>query len=347
MSEYAAFENAIRGSNKSWLVSGAAGFIGSHLVERLLLLNQRVVGLDNFLTGHEHNLTDIERRVGAANWANFKFINGDIRDLEDCAEAVEGVDFILHQAALGSVPRSISDPITTNAVNVNGFLNLLLAGKAAGVKRFVYASSSSVYGDSEKLPKVESEIGRPLSPYAVSKLVNEHYAGVISVTHDLEIVGLRYFNVYGPRQDPDGAYAAVIPRWIANLKRGEVCEIYGDGETSRDFCFVGDVVQANLLAATTNSKAALNQVYNVAFGRQTTLNQLYQMLLAEYQRVTGDDQKKESKFGAFRTGDVRHSLASIALAQERLGFKPTVSIAAGLVATVEWFLKGQLSERSA
>lgn len=274
---YKRITEELRRSPRSWLVTGAAGFIGSNLLETLLKLDQRVIGLDNFATGRRSNLEDVKRLVTPEQWARHEFIEGDIRDLEDCRRACEGVDFVLHQAALGSVPRSLVDPIATNAANVTGFVNMLVAARDAKVKRFVYAASSSTYGDHPGLPKVEDVIGRPLSPYAVTKLVNEIYADVFGRCYGLPSIGLRYFNVFGPRQDPNGAYAAVIPRWIAALIKGDTVIVNGDGETSRDFCYVDNAVQANLLAALAEESAAINQVYNVAVGDRTTLNDLHSL----------------------------------------------------------------------
>ena len=322
---------------QTWLVTGVAGFIGSHLLETLLGLNQRVVGLDNFATGHRHNLDAVQRTVGDAAWANFNFIEGDIRNLADCQRACTGVDRVLHQAALGSVPRSLADPITTNAANVTGFLNMLLAARDAGVKRFVYAASSSTYGDHPGLPKVEATIGKPLSPYAVTKYVNELYADVFARCYGLGSVGLRYFNVFGPRQDPDGAYAAVIPKWAAAMLGGEPVFINGDGETSRDFCYVANAVQANLLAATVADEAAVNQVYNVAVGDQTTLNGLHQMLAAALAAARPGLVSAAPGYRDFRAGDVRHSRADISKAGDLLGYRPSHDIRAGLAVAAGWY----------
>jgi UDP-N-acetylglucosamine 4-epimerase len=319
---------------KTWLVTGVAGFIGSNLLETLLKLDQRVVGLDNFATGHQRNLGEVQGLVAPTQWSNFNFIQGDICNLADCQKACDGADYVLHQAALGSVPRSVADPITTNATNISGFLNMLVAARDAnggkGVKRFVYAASSSTYGDHPALPKVEDAIGEPLSPYAVTKYVNELYAGVFAKTYSLQSLGLRYFNVFGPRQDPNGSYAAVIPKWIASLITGNIIFINGDGETSRDFCYVANVVQANLLSATTQASEAINTVYDVAVGDRTTLNQLYaqlhRKLLPHYPHLKGF----QPRYRDFRAGDVRHSLADIRKAQHLLGYAPTHSIDQGL-----------------
>lgn len=337
MTPYQQVESQLRASPKTWLVTGGAGFIGSNILERLLLFDQRVVGLDNFATGKKKNLEEVSRLVTPKQWARFTFIEGDIRDLGTCEKACQGIDYVLHQAALGSVPRSISDPITTNEINVTGFLNLLVASRDQKAKRFVYAASSATYGDHPALPKVEDQIGRPLSPYAATKYFNELYAEVFERCYGLETIGLRYFNVFGPRQDPEGAYAAVIPRWIAAMIKNEPTRINGDGETSRDFCYVENAVQANLLAATTSNHAAIGQVYNVALNERTSLNQLFGRLrerllpsfphLKDYKPVYQD----------FRPGDVRHSQADIAKAKRLLGYEPTHSFERGLEEALDWF----------
>jgi len=324
---------------QTWLITGVAGFIGSNLLETLLKHGQRVVGLDNFATGHQRNLDEVQTLVGPEQWANFKFIEGDIRDLKDCQRACEGVDYVLHQAALGSVPRSVADPITTNAANVTGFLNMLVAARDANVTRFVYAASSSTYGDHPGLPKVEDVIGKPLSPYAVTKYVNELYADVFGKTYGMRCMGLRYFNVFGPRQDPNGAYAAVIPKWIASMIRGESVFINGDGETSRDFCFIANVVQANLLAATTQNTDALNQVYNVAVGDRTTLNELYAQLRRNLLPLHPHLQGAMPVYRDFRAGDVRHSLADISKACSLLGYAPTQRIGQGIEMAMPWYIQ--------
>ncbi len=323
----------------TWLVTGVAGFIGSNLLEALLKLNQKVVGLDNFATGHQNNLDQVRSLVTDQQWAGFRFIEGDIQELDTCRGACNGVDFVLHQAALGSVPRSIEDPIRTNNANVTGFLNMLLAARDAQVKRFVYAASSSTYGDHPDLPKVEDVIGNPLSPYAVTKYVNELYADVFSRCYDFPCIGLRYFNIFGPRQDPDGPYAAVIPKWVAGLLSGEPIYINGDGETSRDFCFVENTVQANLLAATTDNPDAVNQVYNVAVQEQTSLNELFELirdLLVEYKKEV---QGSRPEYRDFRPGDVRHSLADISKAGRLLGYQPTQRINGGLEIAMKWYVE--------
>lgn len=349
----------------TWLITGVAGFIGSNLLEALLKLGQRVVGLDNFATGHQSNLDEVQSLVAPEQWRNFQFIQGDIRHLPDCQSAMvfpphplgegrgEGfpVDYVLHQAALGSVPRSVEDPITTNSANITGFLNMLVAARDAKVKRFVYAASSSTYGDHPGLPKVEDAIGKPLSPYAVTKYVNELYADVFGKTYGLQSIGLRYFNVFGPRQDPNGAYAAVIPRWIASMIRGEPVYINGDGETSRDFCFIANVVQANLLAATVSALPLLppgegrgegapspvNQVYNIAVGDRTTLNELF-ALLRDNLAAHGVSAGTQPAYRDFRAGDVRHSLADISKAATRLGYAPTQRIGQGLALAMPWYI---------
>lgn len=331
-------EQHLREHRYHWLVTGAAGFIGSNLVEALLKLNQRVTGLDNFATGHQHNLDQVRDLVDAAQWRNFTFIEGDIRELNDCVRACEGVDFVLHQAALGSVSRSIDNPIGTNETNITGFLNMLVAARDAKVRRFVYAASSSTYGDHPALPKIEHQIGNPLSPYAVTKYVNELYANVFGRSYGMESIGLRYFNVFGPRQDPNGAYAAVIPQWIAALIRNQPLHINGDGETSRDFCCIDNTVQANLLAALADQDA-VNQVYNVALNDRTSLNALYQMmreLLSERFAHVADHQPQ---YVAFRPGDVRHSQADISKAAELLGYEPTHRIRDGLKQALDWYIR--------
>ena len=322
----------------TWLITGVAGFIGSNLLETLLGMGQKVVGLDNFSTGFQHNLDEVRHRVGEEAWQRFCFIKGDIREPGDCHEACTGVDYVLHQAALGSVPRSIEDPLTTNANNITGFLNMLVAARDAKVRRMVYAASSSTYGDHPDLPKVEDKIGNPLSPYAVTKLVNELYASVFARTYNFKTIGLRYFNIFGQRQDPEGAYAAVIPKWFAGLLKGEPVYINGDGETSRDFCFIENCVQANLMAATASDEAA-NQVYNVAFGERTTLNQLYRLI---QERVAGQfpaAAKAEPVYRDFRAGDVRHSLADIGKAKELIGYHPAFSVRDGLDKAAQWYLQ--------
>ncbi len=324
---------------KRWLVTGVAGFIGSNLLEELLLLDQQVVGLDNLSTGKRENLNDVQALVSAHQWRQFNFIEGDIRHLGTCQAACTGVDVILHQAALGSVPRSIEDPLNSNENNVSGHLNMLKAACDKQVKRMVYASSSAVYGDAPALPKVEDACGRQLSPYAVSKMVNELYAHVFTQLYGLETVGLRYFNVFGPRQDPDGAYAAVIPHWISALRACETVHINGTGETSRDFCYIGNVVQANLLAALTNNREAVNQVYNVALNKRTTLSELYYCLQKIMQPYRDHPVESRPVYRDFRQGDVLHSQADISKAKRLLGYAPTHSVEEGLEAAMGWYMK--------
>ena len=325
-------------TRKTWLLTGVAGFIGSNLLETLLRANQRVVGLDNFFAGHQHNLDDVRQNVGEALWENFVMMKADITDLDSCQQACTGVDYVLHQAAVGSVPRSIQFPILTHQSNVDGFLNILTAAKDAKVKRFVFASSSSVYGDHPALPKVEDTVGNCLSPYAVSKKINELYADVFAKCYGFESIGLRYFNVFGPRQDPNGAYAAVIPKWISAMLKNEPVYINGDGETSRDFCFVANVVQANLLAATTQNSAALNQVYNIAASRRTTLNQLFESLRDRLTPRFPHLKALRPVYRDFQKGDVRHSHADIGKARELLGYNPTHDVDAGLTEALDWYV---------
>lgn len=322
-------------SPKRWLVTGCAGFIGSNLLETLLQMGQTVVGLDNFATGHQYNLDEVQKIVGPEKWARFTLIKGDIRDSAACAQAVQGIDFVLHQAALGSVPRSLKDPVTTNDVNISGFLNMLVAARDAGVKSFVYAASSSTYGDHEALPKVEDRIGRPLSPYAVTKFVNELYADVFARSYGFGSIGLRYFNVFGKRQDPNGAYAAVIPKWVSAMIRNEDVVVNGDGETSRDFCYVENAVQANILAALAQPEG-INQVYNVAFNARTSLTELFQYL-AKSLGNNGITYDKQPVYADFRAGDVRHSQADISKAKHLLGYEPMHNIVQGLEVAMPWY----------
>ena len=339
MTRYETVQNQLRLEPKIWLITGVAGFIGSNLLEHLLRLDQRIVGLDNFSTGKQCNLDEVQSCVSETQWRRFTFVEGDIRDFETCRTQCEGVDFVLHEGALGSVPRSIADPIISNANNVTGFLNMLVAARDADVKRFVYAASSSTYGDHPALPKREDTIGKPLSPYAVTKYVNELYADVFARTYDMESIGLRYFNVFGPRQDPEGAYAAVIPRWIRALIKGETVFINGDGETSRDFCFVENVVQMNILAATTLDPAAVNQVYNTAVNARTSLNELFVMLQRRLARHYPQIHNCKPTHRDFLKGDVRHSLADISKAAGLLGYAPTHSIDAGLDTALQWYIQ--------
>ena len=322
---------------KTWLITGVAGFIGSNLLETLLLLDQKVVGLDNFATGFQHNLDEVKSLVSAEQWEGFTFIEGDIRQLTDCSKACTGVDYVLHQAALGSVPRSIKDPITTNSANITGFLNMLTAARDAEVSSFTYAASSSTYGDHPALPKVEENIGNPLSPYAVTKYVNELYADVFSRTYGFKTIGLRYFNIFGKRQTPDGAYAAVIPKWTAAMIAGDEVFINGDGDTSRDFNFIENAVQANILAATADNKAK-NEVYNVAVGGRTTLNTLFSAL-KEHLITNGVSYTQAAVYRDFRAGDVRHSQADITKIQNALGYAPQFDIIQGIEKAMPWYVE--------
>ena len=349
MTAYTDLQASLPTIPKTWLITGVAGFIGSNLLEALLRLNQRVVGLDNFATGHRRNLGEVQALMDPAQWANFQLIEGDIRNLADCRRAMAfssplgpvspaPVDYVLHQAALGSVPRSIEDPITTNQCNIDGFLNMLVAARDAGVARFVYAASSSTYGDHPDLPKVENKIGKPLSPYAVTKLVNEQYADVFARTYGFHTIGLRYFNIFGRRQDPNGAYAAVVPKWAAAMIKGDPVWINGDGETSRDFCYIANAVQANLLAATAQHPQAANQVYNVAVGDRTTLNDLFAAIRSALEPRFPHLSSLKPSYRDFRAGDVRHSLADIGKAKALLGYQPSHRIEEGLTEAMEWYL---------
>lgn len=338
VSKYQDILNQLKHTQHTWLVTGVAGFIGSNLLETLLKHNQKVIGLDNFATGHQHNLDKVKALVEDAQWQGFIFINGDIRQLEDCKKACDGVDFVLHQAALGSVPRSIEDPITTNETNTDGFLNMLVAARDAGVKGFVYAASSSTYGDHPDLPKQEDKIGNPLSPYAVTKLLNELYAKVFARTYGFQTIGLRYFNIFGYRQDPAGAYAAVIPKWVAAMLHGETVYINGDGETSRDFCFIDNTVQANILAALTDNPEAKDQVYNVALNDQTSLNQLFNTIRRELLLRKPELDIPDPVYRDFRAGDVRHSRADISKAKMLLGYDPQYKIDEGLKLSMDWYV---------
>ena len=342
MTKYEELQRFLKVNQSTWLVTGVAGFIGSNLLEKLLILNQKVVGLDNFDTGHQYNIDqaieDANKVIGKDLSNNFKFINGDIRELDDCKQACNGVDYVLHQAALGSVPRSIEDPINTNRANIDGFLNMLVASKDINVKRFVYAASSSTYGDHPNLPKVEDKIGNPLSPYAVTKVVNELYANVFAKTYGFKTIGLRYFNIFGKRQDPNGAYAAVIPKWVAAIINKEDVFINGDGETSRDFCYIDNTVQMNLLAATTDNDEATDQVYNVALNDKTSLNKLYQMIEERLIQRTQGLEKREPIYRDFRAGDVRHSQANIDKAQTLLNYHPKYMISEGMDESIDWYV---------
>jgi len=339
LAAYAKLKADLQASPRTWLITGVAGFIGSNLLETLLNLNQRVIGLDNFATGKRENLAEVHGLVGAEKWRNFSLIEGDIRRIADCRSVCQGVDYVLHQAALGSVPRSLEDPLTTNETNITGFLNMLTAARDASVMRFVYAASSSTYGDHPALPKVEEQIGKPLSPYAVTKYVNELYADVFARCYGFDVIGLRYFNIFGRRQDPDGAYAAVIPKWFSALLSGESVYINGDGETSRDFCYIDNAVQANLLAACATDRAALNQVYNIAVGNRTTLNELFLLIRDEVAKVYPKVQGAQPTYRDFRAGDVRHSLADIGKAQRLLGYAPNHMIREGMEEAANWYIR--------
>lgn len=341
MSRYHTAIANLKENPRTWLITGVAGFIGSNLLECLLSLGQAVVGLDNFSTGHPKNVDEALEHGGVG--PRFRLIYGDTRDLAVCREACQGVDLVLHEAALGSVPRSIEDPLASHTSNVDGFANMLVAARDAKVSRFVYASSSSVYGDDPGLPKREEKIGKPLSPYAATKLVNEIYASVFQRAYGLQTIGLRYFNVFGRRQDPDGPYAAVIPRWVSVLLSNGQCKILGDGETSRDFCYVENVLQANLLAATTPDETATDQVYNVACGRRTTLNELYGIIRDEVVARRPDLTPRPPKYEDFRAGDVRHSLADIEKINKNLGYAPRRFVAEGIGEAIEWYIANDSS----
>lgn len=344
MSSFDSLKHTINKEQKTWLVTGVAGFIGSHLLYELLGLNQKVIGLDNFSTGFEKNINDVKSNLPSHQWKNFKFIKGDIRDIKICQQAVAKVDYVLHQAALGSVPRSIKDPLATNDNNVTGFLNILTAAKEAGVESFVYASSSSVYGDHPDLPKVEEKIGKQLSPYAVSKYVNELYASVYFSNYKMNTVGLRYFNVFGARQDPDGPYAAVIPLWVSALIENKPVFINGDGSTSRDFCYVANAVQANILAATSKNEKKSGTVFNVACEKKTTLVELYELLKAKLVKDYPFLKEHKASFREFRAGDIMHSLANTSKAKKILGYNPTHYINEGLDEALAWYKSSSLQK---
>jgi len=339
MNTFERVQQAVSAAKRRWLVTGVAGFIGSNLLEVLLRCGQQVVGLDNFMTGSSRNLDDVRAAVGPASWTRFTFIEGDIADASVCVKACAGADYVLHQAALGSVPRSIADPQSTNRANVEGFVNMLVAARDAKVRRFVYASSSAVYGDHPGLPKVEDRLGTPLSPYAVTKVVNELYADVFGKIYGLPCVGLRYFNIFGKRQSPEGPYAAVIPIWVASLLRGKPCIINGDGETSRDFCYIDNALQANLQAAITDKGEAQNSVYNIAVGQRTTLRELFEFIRDGLAKTRPELREAKPEFGPFRAGDVRHSLADISKAARLLGYQPTHTVAQGLNEALAWYVK--------
>ena len=338
MNIYDTYRQQLLNSPETWLITGVAGFIGSNLLESLLTLNQNVVGLDNFATGHQYNLDKVKRIVSDEQWDRFNFINGDICSLDTCKHACNSVDYVLHQAALGSVPRSIEDPIRTNQSNIDGFLNMLVAARDADVKRFVYAASSSTYGDHPDLPKVEDVIGNPLSPYAVTKYVNELYASVFAKTYDFKTIGLRYFNIFGRRQDPNGAYAAVIPKWVESMLHNRPVYINGDGETSRDFCYIDNTIQANILSAMTDNDNAVDQVYNVALNDQTTLTELFNMIRDLINQRVSDLNIPDPVYRDFRKGDVRHSRADITKARNLLGYQPTHKIHEGMVESIDWYI---------
>ena len=337
MTQFVQVCEELKNNPKTWLITGVAGFIGSNLLETLLLLNQKVIGLDNFATGFQHNLDEVQSLVSEQQWKNFTFFEGDIRLLEDCQKVCATVDYVLHQAALGSVPRSIADPIMTNSANITGFLNMLVAARDANVKSFTYAASSSTYGDHPALPKVEENIGKPLSPYAVTKYVNELYADVFAKTYGFQTIGLRYFNVFGKRQNPNGAYAAVIPKWTSAMIQNQDVTINGDGETSRDFCYIKNAIQANILAATTENVEAKNQVYNVAVGDRTTLNDLFNAIREELNK-NNVIYLKDALYKEFRAGDVRHSQADISKAQKYLGYSPEHNIFSGINEAMPWYI---------
>jgi UDP-N-acetylglucosamine 4-epimerase len=341
------FAARISAGRRRWLVTGAAGFIGSHLVEHLLALDQEVVGLDNFSTGKRANLEHVRRCVGEARWAKLRFVEGDIRALDTCNAACASVDVVLHQAGLGSVPRSIDKPLRTHDSNVNGFLNILLAARDAGAERLVYASSSAVYGDHPALPKIESQLGRAMSPYGLSKRMNELYADVFAACYGFKSVGLRYFNVFGPRQDPDGPYASVIPAWLGALLRGETAYVNGDGSAARDYCHVDNVVQANLLAATVEDPQALGQAYNVAVGEQTTLNELFEIMRAQLAERLPHLRNARAVHRAPRPGDMLLSRADVGKAARLLGYRPIFDLRAGLAQTIDWYMEDLLPEQQA
>ncbi|MGB6329575.1 MAG: SDR family oxidoreductase [Halarcobacter sp.] len=343
--KYNKVKEELKQNSKTWLVTGCAGFIGSNLIETLLTLNQKVVGLDNFATGHKYNLEHVKKSISKEQWNNFNFIEGDITNYETCMEITKGVDIVLHQAALGSVPRSIDNPVNSNASNVSGFLNMLTASKDNDVKRFVYASSSSVYGDSQELPKVEERTGNLLSPYAVTKYVNELYMGVFYKCYNFESIGLRYFNVFGKRQDPNGAYAAVMPKWISQMLNGEDVYINGDGETSRDFTYIDNIVQANILAGTTINPQAFAKAYNTAAGGRETLNNLFSAIKNGLEDKLAKLKIKDPIYRDFRAGDIRHSNANIDQAKELLGYEPTHTLALGLKESLEWYINDIREEK--
>ena len=338
MSRYDEIKKELEANPKTWVITGVAGFIGSNLLEALLLLGQKVKGLDNFSTGHQHNMDHVKDSVSADQWSGFTFIEGDIRNLDTCHQLCSGADYILHEAALGSVPRSLEDPILTNQNNIDGFLNMLVAARDAKASRFVYAASSSTYGDHPGLPKVEDKIGNPLSPYAVTKYVNELYASVFTRCYEFKTIGLRYFNIFGRRQDPEGAYAAVIPKWVKDMINNETIFINGTGETSRDFCYIDNTIQMNILAATAADEAA-DEVYNVAVADRTNLNELYESIRVLLEPRFPHLKGAKPEYRDFRAGDVLHSLANISKAKENLGYEPTHRISEGLEESMDWYVE--------
>jgi UDP-N-acetylglucosamine 4-epimerase len=338
ITRYEAVEVSLKENRKTWLITGVAGFIGSNLLEKLLTLEQTVIGLDSFVTGYQHNLDEVKAEVSEVQWQRFTMIKGDICNFDDCQKATKNVDYVLHQAALGSVPRSIEDPIITNRANIDGFLNMLVAARDAKVSSFTYAASSSTYGDHPALPKVEENIGKPLSPYAVTKVVNELYADVFAKTYGFKTIGLRYFNIFGKRQDPNGAYAAVIPKWVSAMLHNKTIYINGDGETSRDFCFIENAVQINILSAVANDTVK-NEVYNVAVGDRTTLNDLFLTIKDILAKTNPKLSSFNPNYRDFRAGDVRHSQANISKANENLGYMPTHNISQGLDKALQWYIK--------
>ncbi len=342
---YSKIKAQLKQNPKNWLITGVAGFIGSNLAQELLELNQNVIGVDNFVTGHRYNLKEIKKALTPLQWENFTFIEGDIRDFSTCHSVSRDVDIVLHQAALGSVPRSIDNPIVSNDSNVSGFLNMLTAAKDNGVKRFVYASSSSVYGDSKELPKVESKTGNVLSPYAVTKVTNELYANVFYQHYDIQTIGLRYFNVFGKRQDPNGAYAAVMPKWILQMLNGDDVYINGDGETSRDFTYIDNVIQMNILAALTDNTEAFAKAFNTAAGGRETLNNLFAAIKNALEAKIEDLNIPQALYRDFRAGDIRHSNADISLAKELLGYEPTHTLQEGLKESLEWYIADILGKK--
>ncbi|MFQ2045670.1 NAD-dependent epimerase/dehydratase family protein [Aeromonas veronii] len=344
MMKYDKVKEKLEKKPKVWLITGVAGFIGSNLLEELLKLNQFVIGIDNFSTGYQHNLDEVKSEVSAVQWSQFNFIEGDIRNIDDCRKVVKGVDYVLHQAALGSVPRSINDPIATNETNISGFLNMLVASRDERVKSFTYAASSSTYGDNLALPKVESNIGHPLSPYAVTKYVNELYADIFARVYNFKCIGLRYFNVFGKRQDPLGAYSAVIPKWTSAMISGDDIFINGDGETSRDFCFVENVIQMNILSAVA-SENNKNNVYNVAIGDRTSLNLLYCLILGSLKKNNISYSKKPI-YRDYRAGDIHHSQADISKARNMLGYEPIYKISEGISLSMPWYIRNALKNKT-